>query len=222
MNEYAVKSPSYYGERTEMLQFIPADARRLLDVGCGTGLFSKNLKLRQESDVWGIEIDMDAAEKAGVILDHVVCGDILSSLDKIPDNYFDVIIFNDVLEHLYDPSGILKLMKNKLSVNGIIVASIPNVRHYKLLLKLVFKKEWRYESEGTLDWTHIRFFTRRSIEEMFSDCGYDVKKIVGLNRSKHPMLHIINLFSVGMLSDTLNLQYAVVAAPEGTRTTGND
>ncbi len=116
------------GARAEMLTFVPADCRRLLDVGCGTGAFGELLKQTRKIEIWGVEPVTSAAEKASARLDYVINGT-FDSGTKLPAGYFDCVVFNDVLEHMVAPEQALRYAKTLLSQGGAIVASIPNVRY---------------------------------------------------------------------------------------------
>src|SRR5882672_773658 len=106
------KPAGYHGQaRPEMVAFVPAGARRVLDVGCGEGLFGAEVKARRAAEVWGIELDPTAAAVAGKRLDRVLTGDVASAIAELPRGFFDCIVFNDVLEHLVDPRQILTAAK---------------------------------------------------------------------------------------------------------------
>jgi len=85
-------------------------------------------------------------------------------------NYFDCIIFADILEHLKDPLVLLKNATSFLSDGGVIIASIPNIRHHTTIINLLFKGYWPYRERGIHDKTHLRFFTLKNIKEMIEDC----------------------------------------------------
>lgn len=112
---------SYYRQaRTVMLDFIPEGTKRVADVGCGEGCFGEQLKSKG-IEVWGVELNPEAAEIAKKRLDKVISGDICGILDHLPDHHFDCIVFNDVLEHLPDPFSLLRDIKSKLSAQGVVV-----------------------------------------------------------------------------------------------------
>lgn len=207
------KGEYYTDKRQEMLKFIPKTAKTILDVGCGTGVFSAQL-LNGENNVWGIELDEESAQIASKVLNKVLTGKVEDVINELPDNYFDAIIFNDVLEHLYDPWDIMEKMKSKLSKDGNVVCSIPNVRYIRNIGQLVFNRDWKYCDFGILDVTHIRFFTKKSIIRFFTELGYKVEKIKGINSTKSERLRIywffINLFSFFSHTDIAYLQFAVV------------
>ena len=199
--------------RPEMLEFVPNTATRILDVGCGAGLFGKSIKARQHAEVWGIEYNPTAAEQAQANLDKVLLDDVYEVIPALPDNYFDCIVFNDVLEHLTDPYMVLQLVKKNLTDNGVVACSIPNVRHYQTLFKLVFRKEWKYEDAGVLDKTHLRFFTKKSMRDMFSALDYEILKLKGLDRATSKIARAASVATLGWLSDTLYSQYGCQVRP---------
>lgn len=202
----------YEGERREMIEFIPESTSVCMDVGCGVGKFGILLKRHlQCSEVWGVEIDEDAGRQAGELLDKVFVGDMENIIDDLPDDHFDCIIFNDSLEHMRDHMSILVKSRDKLKKNGVVVASIPNVRHYKNLYNLVFKKKWDYVDSGTLDRTHLRFFTESSIRNAFHDAGYVLEKIVGIGGTRKAKVRIIGWITFGWFNDIRYVQYACVA-----------
>jgi 2-polyprenyl-3-methyl-5-hydroxy-6-metoxy-1,4-benzoquinol methylase len=199
--------------RSEMIGFIPENAKKILDVGCGEGFFGYKLKREINAKIWGIEIDRTAAESAQKKLDKVMVGDISKTIIELPDTYFDCVIFNDVLEHLIDPFTILIRIKRKLSKNGLVISSIPNIRYYDQVKSLLLKKEWKYEDSGILDKTHLRFFTKKSILDMFESTGYDILNLCGINPTKSKNYRILNLLLLGSISDMKYLQFACVARP---------
>ncbi|MGA9380414.1 MAG: class I SAM-dependent methyltransferase, partial [Phormidium sp.] len=161
--DYQKKASNYFElERHEMLKYVPEKACNILDVGCGCGNFGRLLKEKRPVKVWGVEFNEDAATLAAQKLDQVICGSFNSSLN-LPKNEFDCIIFNDVLEHLVDPFTALIYAKYLLREGGLVVASIPNIRHFDTIWDLLVNKNWQYTDSGILDRTHLRFFTQRSI-----------------------------------------------------------
>lgn len=156
-------------------------------------------------------MDSKAGNKAKEILDKVLVGNVVDVIGDITDNYFDCIIFNDVLEHLADPYNVLSEMKKKLSMGGAIVASIPNVRYFHNLRKLIFNKQWRYKDQGILDKTHLRFFTKKSIIDMFESLGFTIETIEGINPITGWKFNILDWLTFGFLEDTRYLEFACVA-----------
>jgi 2-polyprenyl-3-methyl-5-hydroxy-6-metoxy-1,4-benzoquinol methylase len=200
----------YSDYRPEMLAFIPSDAKKLLDIGCSTGLFGKQIKSRQTAEIWGVELNEKAVVQAIGRLDKVITGNIFDVLDDLPNAYFDCIIFNDLLEHLIDPYSLLSQISQKLGNGGVIVSSIPNVRFILNLRSLLIYKDWKYEDYGILDRTHLRFFTLNSIKYMFNSLGFKITLIKGINPINTFKFKLFNLFTFRLLNDTKFPQYACV------------
>ncbi len=196
-----------------MLPFVPAQARRILDVGCGQGCFAARLKADRQAEVWGIEIDPVASGMAAERLDRVLTGDALEVVPALPDGFFDCIVLNDILEHLVRPETLLRLLQPKLAPGGRVVASLPNVRHFPELWRLVVRGEWEYTDEGLLDRTHLRFFTRRSMGRLFAGAGYRVLRQEGITPTRSWKFRLVNLLALGRLGDSRYLQFACVAEP---------
>lgn len=164
----------YYGQnRPEIQSFIKTTAKTILDVGCAEGLLSGEVKEKLNAEVWGIEVVEPVAKKAELILDKVLCMGVEEAIPLLPDNYFDTIIFADVLEHLVNPEEVLIKINSKLKDDGEIIISLPNIGHWSTILNLL-QGEWEYQDAGILDRTHLRFFTRSSINKMIEKTGYRV------------------------------------------------
>jgi 2-polyprenyl-3-methyl-5-hydroxy-6-metoxy-1,4-benzoquinol methylase len=207
-----------------MLAVIPEKVSRVLDVGCGAGRFGHLIKEQRGAEVWGVEPMSAAATEATKYLDRVICGQFGESL-RLPTKAFDAVVFNDVLEHMADPWAALAFTKQLLTDRGVVVASIPSIRHFPTVWRLVVRRDWSYENAGTLDRTHLRFFTRQTIEKLFVDTGYRITLINGI-RPFHSTdedndtdklwryFKVLNLLTLGQVSDMKFLQYAVRAEAE--------
>ena len=201
-------STDYFGQtRLEIISFVPKDINSILDIGCGNGSFLKLIKEQTGAETWGIEMVTEVAENAKNKVDNILTGRIEDLLDSIPDSYFDCITFNDVLEHLLEPEKVLKIIGSKLSEKGIIIASIPNVRYFFNLYGLLIKKDWEYKNSGILDSTHLRFFTQKSMRQMFEKAGYLILKQEGINKIDSVKFRLFNLLTLGIFRDTKYLQF---------------
>ena len=163
-----------------MLEYVPSLCRRVLDVGCGTGNFGASIRKRTGCEVWGVESNAGSIQKAEQNLDKFFYGYFGAELD-LPAGYFDCIVFNDVLEHILDPASALVSARALLSSGGCIVASIPNIRQFPTVWKLIIGGDWQYQEIGILDKTHLRFFTWLSIMRLFQEAGFAIQRIDGIN-----------------------------------------
>lgn len=154
-----------------VLDLVGAD-KRVLDVGCASGYLAEALGA-QGNKVSGVELDPGAAEKARPFLDRLVVGNV-EDLDLVAEfgpGEFDVLVFADVLEHVKDPVDVLRRSRPLLAEGGYAVLSIPNVAHGSVRLALL-RGRFDYQPLGLLDDTHLRFFTRSSLERMVVDAGF--------------------------------------------------
>ncbi len=197
--------------RTEMLPFIPKGPLKILEIGCADGNFGALLLKEGAKEVWGLEYEQAQADIASKRLYKVLVGDVAVQLSNLPDQYFDVIVCNDVLEHLLDPYTVVLKLKNKLNKNGVIVSSIPNIRYFRNFFDLMFNKNWDYTDSGILDRTHLRFFTYKSIRKLFEENGYEIVKMEGINATKSIRPFIFNIFFLGWFWDIKFLQFATIA-----------
>jgi len=203
----------YKCQRPELVKHIQPGKNQILDVGCAEGLLGENLKQQGlASEVVGIELFPDAAKVAASKLDRVICGDIELMYQEgmgLEPESFDYIICGDVLEHLRDPLAVLSWLATRLKPEGQLITSVPNVRHWSVLLPLLFKGEWQYQSHGIMDRTHLRFFTKKSAAKMLVDSGFHVISVEGspLRRKKDKL---INLVLLGMGRAFVSVQWTLV------------
>jgi 2-polyprenyl-3-methyl-5-hydroxy-6-metoxy-1,4-benzoquinol methylase len=206
-------SPYADARRSEMLAFIPDGVKRVLDVGCHLGAFGRAIKDKNGAEVWGVEPDLRTSNIAARWLDRVLIGLFCEELD-LPNAYFDVISFNDVLEHMPDPWTALKLAKTKLAKDGCIVVSIPNFRHIENLLHILKERDFEYAPHGIRDKTHLRFFTRKSSFTLFENSGLKIVHIQGINEnwwSPSLLRRLAFRLFKNYFEDTKYTQFAIVA-----------
>ena len=200
--------------RTDLIELIPKGARRILDVGCGVGKTGQILKERGFEEVFAIEVNPEAAHQAKAYYQEVIIGDIEKDILSFNRGFFDCILYGDVLEHLVDPWKVLKSHREILKDDGIIICSIPNIRYYKILKPLILNGRWEYVDLGILDRSHLRFFTLKTIEDMFRETGYEIKNLIKKKRCSKTMKFINRLVFNGLI-DFLVLQYRIIGVKTG-------
>lgn len=144
---------------------------KILDVGTASGYLGKIWRSSGHY-VAGIEYDAATAEKAREYYDAFQVADIETFAFPYRRE-FDYIVFADVLEHLRDPAAVLRRCIPALKETGKIVISVPNIANWVIRLGLLFGK-FDYMDRGILDRTHLRFFTKRSLNRLMSDVSCKV------------------------------------------------
>jgi 2-polyprenyl-3-methyl-5-hydroxy-6-metoxy-1,4-benzoquinol methylase len=191
------KNETYFsGLRWEILGLIPPGDHRILDVGCGAGnLLNKLKESGKAREIVGIEINERLAGNLSSTLDKLYVGDVEIIDLPLAEEFFDYILFADVLEHLIDPWRVLHRYKRLLKNDGYMIATIPNIKNYHTLYRLIFFDDFEYKNEGVLDRSHLRFFTKREITKMFKDENFEVVDLIHLNASGTALSRLRNLSS---------------------------
>ncbi len=200
----------YYNfEKNQIIILIPEGPHVVLDLGCATGkLGRKLLSLNKATEMVGVEIFEPAAEEAAQYYTKVYCGD-LESLNIDYNDYFDYVICGDILEHLRDPWKTLDRIRGWLKEDGNLIASIPNVRYWRVLADLMIFGKWNYVEAGILDNTHLRFFTRSTFLQTLTQANFEIVKheMWVSGRKKR----LANTLTLGLFEEFLGSQIMVVA-----------
>jgi 2-polyprenyl-3-methyl-5-hydroxy-6-metoxy-1,4-benzoquinol methylase len=197
--------------------------KRVLDVGCANGQLAEFLQ-RQGNEVSGVELDPELAEMAKSRVGTVLVGDVeqLDLVAEFGEASVDVVVFADVLEHLKNPLAALRQARQLLTEGGYVVASIPNIAHGAARLALL-QGNFEYRELGLLDDTHLRFFTRSTVDSLFRSAGFVVME--WQQTTAGPFETEIPLFPSEFASETLEqvdrdpdsqtYQFVVRAVPIG-------
>lgn len=155
---------------------MPKNAKKIVEVGCSSGALAREYKKINGDCIYiGVECVTEYATLAKRYCDTVIEHDI----ENIDEHFLrdtadsDCWIFGDVLEHLRDPWLLLAKIRKVIPDNGSIVACIPNAQHWSIQARLC-SGDFRYENSGLLDRTHIRWFTRLTILEMFKNANFKI------------------------------------------------
>ncbi len=202
----------YYAQaRPEVADLVPAECRRVLDVGCAAGRLGGLLRSRGHH-VTGIELIPDAAEQAWLCLDDVHVGDIEADGFPFVRESFDAVLFADVLEHLIDPWRVLRESAELLAPGGRIIASVPNLQNLDVLRRLV-RGRWQYRERGITDFGHLRFFTLHTIRHLFKQAGLRLIH-VGYQYRRTWLRALACVFTAGAARPYLARQYLLVAVKD--------
>jgi 2-polyprenyl-3-methyl-5-hydroxy-6-metoxy-1,4-benzoquinol methylase len=206
-----------------MAEFLPHHYHKVLEIGCGEGGFAACLNAGCE--IWGVEMHESSASIASQRIHRILIGSYDAVQQDLPENYFDLVICNDVIEHMPDHDAFFDSIGGKLRDGGYLVASIPNMRYYYCLRELLLRKEWVYRDQGVMDRTHLRFFTERSIRRTLSDHGFSVESLRGINglrgakRVLRAMFFVV--LTLGYYSDILFQQFGFRAINRRNARTGD-
>ena len=209
----------------DILKIMPGKLKRVVEVGCSSGALAKAYtSINPECIYTGVEVDPDFAAVAKTSCNEVICGNIESLAEEIFLQLFpsDCWIFGDTLEHLYDPWALLQRIKPQLSPGAQIIACIPNAQHWSIQASLN-SGLFRYQDQGLMDRTHIRWFTRTTMIELFESTGFKI--IEGFSRvfdepARENILPSIRAMALAIgadpeqaVNDAIPLQWVIKAIP---------
>jgi len=156
---------------------LTGQGKNVLELGAASGHVTVELRKRGNR-VTAVEIDISNRDLLSQAAEKVIITDLdrLDLVEKLQGEKFDVIIAGDVLEHTTRSGLILIQLQELLKEGGYVVASIPNIAHGDVRLTLL-EGNFPYAESGLLDKTHLQFFTRSSVKELFNDNGFEIAEI---------------------------------------------
>lgn len=173
------QTPAHNIVNHDLLQLIPPTVRRIVEVGCMQGAMARAYKeINPHAHYVGIDIDPDYAEVAAQFCDQAFEFNIEHLEPELFQKLFpsDCWIFGDCLEHLHNPWRIVRLVRQYIDQDGCMLVCIPNAQHWSIQMRLATGQFW-YEDSGLLDRTHIRWFTRVTLFDMFTQAGWHIEQI---------------------------------------------
>jgi 2-polyprenyl-3-methyl-5-hydroxy-6-metoxy-1,4-benzoquinol methylase len=215
---YRDKEPSYFGSpRLDLLEMLPSGAAlKLLELGAGDGATLRAAKTR---GIASYTVGIDIARAPTIIaavpreppIDRFIIGNVEEMELDLPPAYFDAVLCADVLEHLVDPWRTVRRLAQYLRPGGIFLSSIPNIRNHRALALIVLHGDFRYASSGLLDRSHLRYFCRKNVRELFEQAGLAIESMepnMGAYGRRHKL---INALTAGRCKEFFVLQYRTLA-----------
>ncbi|MFT5295188.1 MAG: 2-polyprenyl-3-methyl-5-hydroxy-6-metoxy-1,4-benzoquinol methylase [Colwellia sp.] len=189
---------------------IKKDGSAILELGCAEGKTGKWLKENGHAAYYvGLDIHEPSIKIASHDLDEAICTDLDTFMfSSLGEKRFDFILCGDVLEHLRDPWAVLSDLSHVIKEDGTLVITVPNTQHYTVSLALLFKGEWSYKDAGILDRTHIRFFTRKTMFELYNSKQYSLVANQALFWGRRDPF--INKITLGIFENILAPQWNLV------------
>lgn len=223
------QTPIHENHNPDLLAVMPPQARKIVEVGCSSGALAREYKKAHgsASRYIGIEIDESFAELARRHCDDVHVANIETATKLLWKKLAgaDCWVFGDTLEHLKDPWTVLSQIRETIPETGTVVCCIPNAQHWSVQVRLNIG-DFRYGESGLLDKTHLRWFTRQTIIEMFTGAGFEVTGLYSRIFNEPGRDGFVELLgqlaakagtdAKQAMQDALPLQYVLTAKPTKT------
>lgn len=179
----------YDAVNVDVLGLVPQSARRILDIGCGTGALARRIKDRIPCEIVGLTSSPSEVSIAASRLDHALLWDLNFTLPECL-GVFDCIVASHVLEHLQDPAALLRSLLGCIKPKGLLIVALPNIVHWKQRCRLLMGR-FEYTEGGIMDRTHLRFFNWSTAHALVRANGWVV--VSGRAYGNFPLPIIRNL-----------------------------
>lgn len=220
MKYYSEKANTYYTNvREDLISLMPnRSQQKVLEIGAGGGDTVVAIKERGlASEVVGVDLfALPQTNQQHPFIDRFIVCDIEKDELGYPDSYFDTVICGDVLEHLVDPWSVVNKLIRYLKVGGSLIISVPNIRYYKVMFKILGQGDFGYDPKGgILDKTHLRFFCRKNVVQLLTTPELKLQKIMPIDY--HPQykfstkVKVFNTLTGRMFENFFVHQYLGVA-----------
>jgi SAM-dependent methyltransferase len=159
-----------YGERYDAFEeLLPPDRRSILDVGSGPGFFLLHGKQRGWQTL-GLEPSAQAAEYSRgsglYIIEDFLCDRTAKDLGP-----FDVVHMSEVLEHIPDPAGMMRLAYDLLNPGGLVCIVVPN--DYSPFQQAL-REGCNYQPWWVAPPHHINYFDFQSLGRLFARTHFEI------------------------------------------------
>ncbi|UCN01130.1 class I SAM-dependent methyltransferase [Sulfurimonas sp. SWIR-19] len=216
---YEEKAEGYFRNvRKELLDLIPNQNRMgtMLEVGAGEGntlFYAKENGYANK--IYGVELcELKNSFQKSKEFEEFIIGDIEQTKLPFEKNFFDVILCGDVLEHLINPNNLVGKLNLLLKDNGVLIVSLPNIRQIQILKQIFLEGDFRYTEAGILDKTHLRFFCKKNMLELFQSNNMNVKKIISNSNLIGNTTKKINKLTFNLFDEFLAAQYYLVVGKQ--------
>lgn len=194
-----MKTSYYNNARLDVIEFLPKkNFQKILEIGGGEFETLNIISRQNNAEAWGVDLNQNQNKKIKFIKGSIENQEICA---LIPDIYFDLILANDVIEHLQNTEEFFNKISTKLITGGLLVISVPNIRQIRGLYHIYFRGTFPREDAGLFDKTHLRWFCKE-------DIIYLTKNKFQLKLVDHKSVGrlVPNLISHSILGELLGLQ----------------
>lgn len=181
--------PSYvwrFGQERRLAfirRHVPLEGKRILDVGCGLGMYVRALR-RFSEEVYGVDIDFDKVVEAAQALPHLL----VAPAESLPfaEGSFDVVLLHEVLEHVDDDGEAVREAYRVTARGGEVVVFAPNRLYPFETHGFYWRGRYRFGNIPLVNYLpdrwrnrlcpHVRVYTAKGLRALFR--GLNVELVV--------------------------------------------
>jgi 2-polyprenyl-3-methyl-5-hydroxy-6-metoxy-1,4-benzoquinol methylase len=210
---YLQKDISYFtNPRIDLISLMPSNPyQRVLEIGMGGGDTLVYIKQRRlAGEAVGIDLmSLPGSNQQNPLIDKVYFLDLERENLPFSNEYFDVIIAGDILEHLINPWELLQNLNKILKVGGHMIISIPNIRDINAIYSILLKGTFGYTTQGIFDKTHLRFFCKKDMIDLIESVNkLRIEKIIPIQYfGNHYRRKLFNKLSFKIFEEFTTSQY---------------
>ena len=194
--KYKRSTERVHSFKTKLLEFLPKEKSRVLDIGCGSGVMAEKIR-DLGHDVQGVDISKEGIER---LKSRGIEGRVVNVDEELPfeDGTFDAIWCGELIEHIQSPEFILDEAHRVLKDDGVFLLSTCNSAYF---IFRVLHLLGRTCSEIQHPY-HFHFFTTRSLRELLENSRFKILEFVGRNTPViFPKKALKPFFSIPLLTE---------------------
>lgn len=155
---------------------IPLGTKTVLDIGCGCGGNAAWLMAQ------GIQVDAVSWNAEELAATRPYCRkliqcDLNDGIPQLDPASYDGVICSHILEHIAYPQRLLGDLLHALTPGGFMIVVIPNLFFWSDRWRLLLGR-WDYQPSGTFDYTHVRWYTAKTMKALLHSHGFVVDRFI--------------------------------------------
>ena len=196
--------------RKDVLSFLKINSfqiNSILEIGGGAGYTSQAISIKNQAKA--INIDIQLPKLKAKSIEHIkadFCEE--ATIKKLTINDFDLILALDVIEHIADTKLFFKNLSKITKHKNKVLVSLPNIKNIRIPYNIYLKNTFPRNNAGIFDETHLRWFTKKDIENLFKDNHF---KIIKTSYTDHRSFFVRNRLVSKIIGSYIAPQFLVLA-----------
>ena len=206
MNKENINKPNNYYSNVRLDVYKNIEKKQyksILEIGGGDFQLLSILKEEFGASCTGVDlVELEAPNNIDTIV-----GSIESSavIEELKERDYDLVIANDVIEHLVDPAATLKSLRELCQTGASLHISVPNIRQVRALFHIFLRGTFPSNDSGLFDRTHLHWFCKKDILDLVEISGFNVESVYIKGR------FVPDFLRTSFIAEFIGLQTVVIA-----------